>query len=381
MNIKTIITGLMGLSMTCAAVGQTQPFVIKGKTVKKNEGKFVHVLYRVEGQTQMDSVKVTKGKFEIKGEVKDPTPITVTIDHAGEGRRKLGPKSDSYKLYLDKGEVNLTFKDSIKYANLKGNSLAEEYVKYTAKTKEMDDAIKKIDGKWMAASEEERKNEDFMLKLRAEFEPIGKAKKEAQKEYITENPDSYFSLQALNEISGSIIDLETIEPLYNGLSDNLKQSNAGRSFEKRIEATRKTAVGKLAMDFEQADVDGKMVKLSDFRGKYVLLDFWASWCGPCRSENPNVVEAFHKFKDKNFTVLGVSLDSEAQKKYWLDAIEKDELTWTQLSDLKGWKNEAAQLYGVRAIPQNYLIGPDGTILAINLRGKELHLQLERLLGK
>lgn len=118
------------------------------------------------------------------------------------------------------------------------------------------------------------------------------------------------------------------------------------------------------------------MKLSDFRGQYVLLDFWAAWCGPCRAENPNVVNNFHKYKDKGFTVLGVSLDNDRKK--WLAAVEKDGLDWTQLSDLKGWKNEASSGYGIQAIPANFLLDPDGKIIAQNVRGPELGKKLAEL---
>lgn len=135
------------------------------------------------------------------------------------------------------------------------------------------------------------------------------------------------------------------------------------------------------MDFSQNDVNNRPVKLSDFRGKYVLLDFWASWCGPCRQENPNVVKAYKTYKDKNFTVLGVSLDQPGKKQDWLQAIEKDGLTWTQLSDLQGWKNAASTLYGVRGIPANFLIDPQGKIVGKDLRGAALEKKLGELLGK
>lgn len=136
----------------------------------------------------------------------------------------------------------------------------------------------------------------------------------------------------------------------------------------------------MAPEFTQADTSGKAVALHDFRGKYVLVDFWASWCGPCRQENPNVVNAYNQYKDKNFTVLGVSLDRPGAKDAWLNAIHKDNLTWTQVSDLKFWDNEVARQYGIRSIPQNFLIGPDGKIVAKNIRGEALSRKVAELTG-
>jgi len=170
----------------------------------------------------------------------------------------------------------------------------------------------------------------------------------------------------------------------------VKLGNAIKSLDKSLHSTKyfktleavypivkKTAIGQPAIEFAQNDPDGKPINLSDFRGKVVLVDFWAAWCGPCRAENPNVVEAYKKFKSKGFTVLGVSLDKDKAK--WLEAIEKDGLTWPQVSDLKYWDNAVAKMYGVRAIPANVLVGKDGKILAKNLRGDKLHEKLAELL--
>ncbi|MCU0348771.1 MAG: TlpA family protein disulfide reductase [Saprospiraceae bacterium] len=134
-----------------------------------------------------------------------------------------------------------------------------------------------------------------------------------------------------------------------------------------------------APDFTMNDRDGKPVKLSDFRGKVMLVDFWASWCGPCRRENPHVVELYHKYHSKGFDVLGVSLDKTREP--WLAAIEKDGLTWNHVSDLKGWSNDAAQLYGVSSIPHTVLVDRDGKIIARNLRGEQLTAKLREILGE
>jgi peroxiredoxin len=198
--------------------------------------------------------------------------------------------------------------------------------------------------------------------------------------FIAKYPNSAVSPFLLLVVLNINNDVNMLEERLQQLKPAALTNAYGKYLQGFVDDEKGTAIGSIAKDFTQADTTGQPVALSSFRGKYVLLDFWASWCGPCRQENPNVVRNFQKFKDKNFTVLGVSLDNPGQRQRWLDAIKKDNLTWTNVSDLQGWGNVVAQQYKVQGIPQNFLIGPDGKILAKNLRGQDLEVRLCELLG-
>ena len=191
------------------------------------------------------------------------------------------------------------------------------------------------------------------------------------------SPVSAFLLAATFQLNEDIL---LTEKRLSQLKPAATANMYGKFLNETIAETKITAIGSMAADFTQADTSGNPVSLSSFRGKYVLLDFWASWCGPCRQENPNVVATYQKFSGKNFTVLGVSLDRPGQKDKWLQAIAADRLTWTHVSDLQFWNNAVAQQYRVQSIPQNFLIGPDGKIIAKNLRGPALEDKLCEILG-
>jgi len=190
--------------------------------------------------------------------------------------------------------------------------------------------------------------------------------------------------QGISELSVDAIS-QAFKDAFKGGDRLISNEDAGAIIQKKFqELSQKKAqepkvgdIGSVITDFEQNDIDGKPVNIKSFRGKYVLIDFWASWCGPCRGENPNVVSAYKKYSNKNFTVLGVSLDKS--KEPWIQAINNDGLTWTHVSDLKGWTNAVAQKFGINSIPQNFLIDPNGVIIGKNLRGPDLDAKLESVI--
>ena len=226
------------------------------------------------------------------------------------------------------------------------------------------------------ASDSLKKDQEFISTLNNQ---MGEIKKKLDAElilFIKKNINSMEGLDALIIYEGQNKGASDIESLFNLLSPGIRKTSVGESFHNNILSAKKTAIGSVAPDFSQNDVNEKPIKLSDFKGQYVLVDFWASWCGPCRVENPVVVEAYQTFKSKNFTVLGISLDNK--KDAWINAINKDRLEWSNVSDLKGWKNEVAQMYGVVSIPHNLLIDPQGKIIAKNLRGEDLKQKLSEI---
>jgi peroxiredoxin len=369
------------LALTVAPVtifAQNGQFSLNAKVGQGSSTAYLS--YRLAGKTITDSSIVNNGTFSFKGLVPQPVSAQLILDHTGAGLKKLGRTADALSIYLESGNIRVASKDSVKNAIISGSKVNTENTAYKKFLSVPDQKMTALNAEYMAASDDKKKDKDFTNSLKIRYDKDREEREMLQRQYIQQNPDSYLSLVALGEVAGASMDVSKIEPIYKSLSASLQNSALGLEFAKTIEFARATSIGAMAPVFTQNDINDIPVKLSDFRGKYVLVDFWASWCGPCRAENPNVVKAYTQYKGKNFTVLGVSLDRPGKKDAWLAAIKADGLEWTQVSDLKFWDNAVAKQYGIRAIPQNFLIDPAGKIVGKNLRGEELDKKLKEIFG-
>lgn len=371
-------SGLLALALVTALSScskKEEGFTITGTIAGLDKGTVYLENTDEKGNKKIaDSAQINKeGTFTFTGKVSEPLLYTIKL------------KGEEYGAFflLDNESIKVEAKkDSIFKAKVSGatqNDLYKSY--YNNEFKK----IQSIAGPVYKLSDSLTQN--GKAKLTAEQQTMMDKKwKDLQTfadgltdKFIRKNKDKIAAALVINDRIVSYGTPEQVKTYYAVLSPEVQKSVYGKQLKEAIDLNDKTAVGVTAPEFSQTDVNGKVVKLSDYKGKYVLVDFWASWCGPCRKENPNVLVAYKTYHDKGFDVLGVSLDDK--KKLWEKAIEKDGLTWTHVSDLKGWKNEAAVLYGVKLVPTNYLIGPDGKIVAKNLREEALQSKLKEIFSK
>lgn len=255
---------------------------------------------------------------------------------------------------------------------------------HTALKQALADADRKLDERQKVYLDVQTKKPHYdtlgLGQYRYEMALLKKERRQQEIAFIKAHPDYMISTEALKDAIGALPDdILIYDKLFTKLDKAVRESKDGLALRKTIDGFMAVRIGAVAPLFESPDTSGVSINLKDFRGKYVLLDFWASWCGPCREENPNVVKAYEQFKDKNFTIIGISLDQPGKRDAWIKAIQADGLVWQHVSDLSYWNNAVAKLYSIRSIPQNFLLDPQGKIVAANLRGEALTQKLQALL--
>lgn len=376
-KIFFIITAIFLFS--CNGTQKNGQFTVKGELKNAPDQKVFleQISFTQEPPQVLDTQEIKKGSFEVKA---------------------VAPEEGLYRLRFEKnaGYIFINDKKEIEFnANANDSTLQSARFNTPANASLtrfiilLDSIHTMLITEDRNVQEMEKQNNDSLMQMAKEqFLTTNNLYKKFLYNYIdtTESPIiALFALSYSQEIG-----MDSVKSLLASLTKKFPKNSSVVDIKKQFEQyiaeqsqpqaqpqPGQVSEGQIAPDFTLPDVDGKPFTLSSLRGKYVLLDFWASWCGPCREENPNVVATYKQFKDKNFTVLGVSLDQE--KKNWLSAIKEDGLVWKQVSDLKFWNSEAAALYGVEAIPYNVLIDPSGKVIGTSLRGSDLSNKLSEVL--
>ena len=322
--------------------------------------------YTDTGYVTIDSAKSVGSKFQFNGYVKFPEMFRI-IPAGNIGYIPLFVENSKIELYADTNNFI-----NVKISGSKSNEL---YNQLMAKI----DSIGNLSKPFYDSIEIAKQNNNVSIinVFENKLDQIDSMENNCIINFVNENSTSNVSVYLMYKYLSGQLDEIVLTDLFGKLDTTLRSSSYYKLFENQLQILRRTGIGQQAIDFSLPDTNGNEIKLSSLYGKYLLIDFWASWCPSCRQENPNVVRTFKEFAPKGFTVLGISLDYN--KNSWLTAIEKDQLTWTHVSDLQGWNNKAAKLYGIRSIPSNLLINPKGIIVAKNIRGKELEKKLNELL--
>lgn len=372
--MKNLLLLIGMLPFAVYAQDQGKGFKLTGKLVRLSYPvEWVYLQYRTGGDWKTDSVQPEKDHYSFSGKLEEPVLGRLRVKYLNKDQQKKIPlvmKRDLANVFIQPGRIRVISVDSFSNVQVRGSLAHTEYQKLVKAKKPYDDKMEPLYA--LYAHFNRSKETSAREKVEAVIDSLEKQMNEQVYGIFLRNyPSSPLAMYALQQYAGWDIDAAKVEPLFNSLSSANRNYPSALEFKSNLEIARKTGIGSMAMDFTQNDTLGNPVTLSSFKGRYLLLDFWASWCGPCRAENPNVVKVFNKYKDKGFHVMGVSLDRPGQKEKWLKAIHDDGLAWTQVSDLQFWNNEVARLYGIRAIPQNFLLDKEGRIIAKNIRGEEL----------
>lgn len=363
-----------------------KPFVLKGTLSAFKPEAEVFISWISKGEKYRASTQIKDGKFEFKGVLMEESAMASLfmavpdseIDPDGGDFANL----DGKYLLLVPGETLLSGTKRLETAVLSGGGPQDDFALLERLKKPTLVRASAVGLKLQLKDKPEGKSltPDSITYLNKIGDSLMLDAIRIENKFIEQHPASIVSLELIRQRLSTDDERGGVLPevLMNKLSMKLKYSPTGKEMLAKIAKVRTFAIGKPAYNFTIPDTSGAMVSLSSYKGKYVLVDFWASWCSPCRAENPNLLTAYNKFKHKNFDIVAVSIDENRKK--WIDAIHEDKMPWKQLSDLKAMKGDAAIVYGIKSIPMNFLLDPSGIIVAKNIRGSELDKKLTEIFG-
>lgn len=360
--MKKLLLPLAALAIL-SACNTTPKYTINGTVEGEETGNVYLVKYLGKSMDTLAKAPINQGKFVITGKVDSLTDAYLLV----EGKRNwitVFVENATYTAKLNPtGESTVTGTPTQELAN-----------KYMAIYDEVNKSQRELRQEYSAAAQ--ANDMEKMAEIENKFNALGEAA-EAKEDSLTKaNSDTYIAAYMVASRMGSM-DIEELKAQYETLGSNAKATAPGKKIAERIEKLKAVAIGQVAPDFTLTTPQGESVSLHAIPGKVKLVDFWASWCAPCRGENPNVVKIYEEFHPKGLEILGVSLDND--KEAWVKAIEDDKLTWNHVSDLEGWQSEVAQLYAVNGIPHMLILDENNVIVAKNLRGEQLREKIAELL--
>lgn len=359
--------------------GAQQNYVVNGNVSGLKDGDKIYLVYPNEDQQLTDSTFVKNGSFSFEGSLEYPTIARLFLNkNPYVNKLAKGENLDYLMFYLAPEKMKLTASDSLKKSVITNSleNMAYDDLKLMLKKNNADFANLREEYNKLP---KDKQNDSLVLASFIAREAVFvKESYTVHLQFAKKHKNTYAGLTSLAHVAAQPEMADDVKELYQSVPDKFKSSPIGKGIPASVASTESTQLGAMAVDIVENNPEGKPIKLSDYKGKYVLIDFWASWCGPCREENPNLVKTYQQFKDKGFEIFGVSLDTPGDHQKWVNAITNDQLTWPQVSDLKGWENAAAKIYGVRGIPASFLIDPAGKIIAKDLRGTALTTELEKI---
>jgi thiol-disulfide isomerase/thioredoxin len=369
---KYILLALFTL-MNATVFGQKQPFTVVGNFSDwKNRGPVV-LHYQQNNALLSDTAEVKNGKFTFRGTLTEPTRMAVYSIASVAGKTK-----DNFSFYVDQGPILLKGTDSLKNAVVEGTLITREGRALDKQTTPIIGQLAAIRMKGMAMSKD-ASQKDQLSELNTVYRAMGDSLRTVKINFIKNHPRSYISLLTVKEFLTGVIDYGMVEPLLKGLTAELRQTPLAKDLAQQLAIAKRVSIGVVMPDFTSLDTNRKSLSLKEVvkKGKVTLVDFWASWCLPCRKENPNVVRAYQTFHDKGFNILSVSLDkSEAA---WKQAINQDGMPWYHVSGLQYWNEPVAKLFGITGVPDSFLVDGEGKIIARGLRAEQLLKRLAELL--
>jgi thiol-disulfide isomerase/thioredoxin len=359
------IVGVLAFLASCTPKNQV---VITGEIAELENGMLFLKVKESKQWLILDSCKIEKGKFKMSFQLEEPRLAFLVTEPETEMFQNL-------PIFLESGNIQITINESDGNPIISGSKLHDEYTDAINKLDAIDHQYEALIGTYNQAQQEGDITQMAAAKL--EMDSLDNAYLASIKNHINAHSSSPVSVTLVTTQLIYYLSLQEMKEIKTGLDTSLYHTKAIQPLDERISVLQKFEPGQTVEEISLPDTSGTIHNLSELRGKYVLLDFWASWCGPCRRENPTLVAVYQKFQNRGFDIYAISLDKSREA--WINAIEKDNLTWTHVSELKGWEGAVSQSFGIISIPSNLLLDPEGKVISRNVFGEQLEEILTPLL--